>query len=212
MRQPRALAAVLQILWRQADRRHREDLRLVADLGPAVDDDRRADQAVACRCGHPGRSRRAARSSVPSPIVRGGMHVRRRIARTPRRARSPAAARLPPRSGRPRRPAPEPCARRDRARPSVDLETQAIAGNDLRRNLALLTPRSDTRAVERCLGAIEHEHCRDLRQRLDHEHGRHQRRAGEMSLEELFADGDVLHATSRLPGSCSVTASMRYDG
>ena len=44
--QPRALALVFQVLRRQADRRHREDVRLVADLGPAVDHDRRADAAA----------------------------------------------------------------------------------------------------------------------------------------------------------------------
>ena len=45
--QPGLLAAELQVLRNQADRRHREDLVGVADLGPAVDHRRRADPAVA---------------------------------------------------------------------------------------------------------------------------------------------------------------------
>ena len=44
--QPRLLAAELQVLRDQADRRERKDLGAVADLGPAVDDRRRADPAV----------------------------------------------------------------------------------------------------------------------------------------------------------------------
>src|SRR5439155_6956467 len=43
--QPRALTLVLEVLRRKTDRRHREDVRLVADIGPAVDDDRRVDAA-----------------------------------------------------------------------------------------------------------------------------------------------------------------------
>jgi hypothetical protein len=34
---------------------------------------------------------------------------------------------------------------------------------------------------------------RHLRHRLEHQHRRHQRRAGKMSLEEVFVDRDVLH-------------------
>src|SRR5438093_6427725 len=45
-RQPRLLAAELEVLWGLADRRDRIDLAVVADLGPALDDARRADAAV----------------------------------------------------------------------------------------------------------------------------------------------------------------------
>ena len=41
--QPRLLAPELQVLRHQPDRRERKDLGAVADLGPAVDDRRRAD-------------------------------------------------------------------------------------------------------------------------------------------------------------------------
>ena len=40
--------------------------------------------------------------------------------------------------------------------------------------------------------AVQQQDGRDLRQRLEHQHARHQRRAGKMPLEELFVDGDVL--------------------
>ena len=45
-REPRLLAAELQVLRHLPNRRERVDLRVVADLGPAVDDRRRADPAV----------------------------------------------------------------------------------------------------------------------------------------------------------------------
>ena len=49
--EPRLLAPELQVLRDEADRRERKDLGVVADLGPAVDDRRRADPAVRRRSG-----------------------------------------------------------------------------------------------------------------------------------------------------------------
>jgi hypothetical protein len=40
---------------------------------------------------------------------------------------------------------------------------------------------------------------RHLRHRLDHQHRRHQRRAGKVPLKKLFADGDVLHGHNPAP-------------
>ena len=44
--EPGLLALELEVLRDQADRGERKDLGAVADLGPAVDDRRRADPAV----------------------------------------------------------------------------------------------------------------------------------------------------------------------
>ena len=52
---------------------------LVADLGPALDDDRRPDAAVGADRGRPGRSRRCGPIDVPAPMRRRRMHVRRRV-------------------------------------------------------------------------------------------------------------------------------------
>ena len=58
------------------------------------------------------------------------------------------------------------------------------------RNLASLTPRSRTHAERR--PAHRAAERRRLRQRLDHQHRRHQRLVRKVALEELFVDGDVL--------------------
>ncbi|OFV90984.1 MAG: hypothetical protein A3H95_17135 [Acidobacteria bacterium RIFCSPLOWO2_02_FULL_64_15] len=39
---------------------------------------------------------------------------------------------------------------------------------------------------------VEQQHRRHLRQRLDHQHRRHQGHAGKMSLKEVLADREVL--------------------
>ena len=78
-RQPRRLALELQVLRDEADRGEREDLGFVADVGPPVDDRRRADRAVARRCA------RAAPIDRVRPDGRAlrrrarGMHDRRRV-------------------------------------------------------------------------------------------------------------------------------------
>ena len=81
-REPRPLALVLQVLRREPDRRHRKDLRLVADLGPPVDDDRRADAAALADADVGANDRcRPDRRSRADPggrmHVRGRIHVRR---------------------------------------------------------------------------------------------------------------------------------------
>jgi len=76
--------------------------------------------------------------------------------------------------------------------PECHLELQPIAGKHIATEFgAVDTAQRDTGGLRRA-GAIENQRRRELRQRLDHEHGRHQRRAGEMSLEIIFADRDVL--------------------
>ena len=78
------------------------------------------------------------------------------------------------------------------AAPSVTSSRSRSPGTTCRRNLARSTPRSATRARGGPVAALEQQQRRHLRQRLDHQHRRHQRRAREMALEELFVDGDVL--------------------
>ena len=189
-----ALALVLEVLRRQADRRHRKDLRVVADLGPAVDRRPTRRSGSARRCARPGRSRSAGRSIVPAPIAR------RRDARcavgstyaAPGSTASSSSASAttlvvdvaPP---------PAPCASRDRAAPSVTSSRSRSPGTTWRRNLALLTPRSDTRAVGGASGAIE-----DAAPPPPASAPRSSARAGisgepgKVALEELLVDGDVL--------------------
>jgi hypothetical protein len=48
------------------------------------------------------------------------------------------------------------------------------------------------------IGAVDEQQRRHLRERLDHQDARHQRRARKMSLEELLADADVLERDEAL--------------
>ena len=91
-------------------------------------------------------------------------------------------------------------------RPSATSRRTPIAGHDLAAELdavdaAQRRPRLGGLAV-----AIEQQDGRRLRQRLDHQHARHQRRAREVALEEVFADRDVLDRFERAP------ALVRDDG
>ena len=72
-------------------------------------------------------------------------------------------------------------------------QPEAIAGDDAATELGAVDAAERGSRRERCAGTIEDEHRRHLRQRLDHQHGGHQRRAGEMPLKELLTDGHVLH-------------------
>ena len=85
------------------------------------------------------------------------------------------------------RPWPTPCAN-ESAAPSVErhLEPQTVAGHDLLAELGVV------HAAQRRPAPPAIRKRRDLGQRLDHQHRRHQWRAGKVPLEELFVDGDVL--------------------
>ena len=72
------------------------------------------------------------------------------------------------------------------------LQRQPIAGHDGQAELGVVhaaQPRAGDRRRRR---RVHEQDGRHLRQRLDHEHAGHQRRAGKMPLEEIFVDGDVL--------------------
>ena len=77
--EPRRLAAVLQVLRRQADRRQRRDVGVIADL--ASSRRRRSTRRAGTRGRSPraGRPSRTARSTVPGPIFALGMDDRGRV-------------------------------------------------------------------------------------------------------------------------------------
>ena len=72
-----------------------------------------------------------------------------------------------------------------RRRSSRHLEAEPVAGHDLLSELGVL------HAAQRHAPAGKQQR-RHLSERLDHQHARHQRRAGKVPLKELFVDGDVL--------------------
>jgi hypothetical protein len=74
-------------------------------------------------------------------------------------------------------------------RPHRDLEPEPVAGNHRQPELGAVDP-AQIRAPGRA--RVRQQDRGDLRQRLDHQHARHQRRAGKMPLEEFLVDGDVL--------------------
>ncbi len=76
--------------------------------------------------------------------------------------------------------------------PECHLELQPIAGKHIATEFgAVDATQRDARGLRRA-ASVQNQRRRELRQRLDHEHGRHQWCAGEMSLEIIFADCDVL--------------------
>jgi hypothetical protein len=78
------------------------------------------------------------------------------------------------------------------------LELKTVTGDDLTAELGVLDA-AQPRVPFDILAAGQQQR-RHLGERLDHEHARHERRAGKMSLEELFVDGDVLHRDDAVAG------------
>ena len=78
------------------------------------------------------------------------------------------------------------------ARADRDLERQPVARHDLQPELGVVHAAQPGAPDRRAVGAVHQQDGRDLGQRLDHQDARHHRRAGEMPLEEVFVDGDVL--------------------
>ena len=77
--------------------------------------------------------------------------------------------------------------------PQHDLEPKAIARDHAAPELGAVDTAKGRTGRERRAGTIEDQHRSHLRERLDHQHGGHQRRAGEMPLKEILTDGHVLH-------------------
>ena len=79
------------------------------------------------------------------------------------------------------------------------LEAQPVARHDLAPELravhaAQIRPTGGAGALP-----LHEQERRHLRERLDHQDARHERRAGKMPLEELLVDGDVLHGHQPVP-------------
>ncbi len=77
--------------------------------------------------------------------------------------------------------------------PHHDLEPKAIARDHAAPELGAVDTAKGRARRGWHAGTIEDQHRRHLRQRLDHQHGGHQRRAGEMPLKEFLTDRHVLH-------------------
>ena len=76
--------------------------------------------------------------------------------------------------------------------PEPHVEPHAVARHDLVAELRVVDAAQPDARGGRRAGALEDQHGRHLRQRLDHQHTGHQRRAGKVALEELLVDRDVL--------------------
>ena len=77
--------------------------------------------------------------------------------------------------------------------PSVTSSAQPIPGHDLAAELGVVDAAQKRARVRRRLLPLEQQQRGHLGQRLHHQHAGHQGSAGEMALEELLADRDVLH-------------------
>jgi len=86
--------------------------------------------------------------------------------------------------------------------PERDLEPQLVAGKHLAAEFRVVDATQVDARVRRRLLAVQQQHRRHLRQRLEHHHARQHRRARKVSLEEFFVDGDVLDRNQ--PPSCVV--------
>jgi hypothetical protein len=67
-----------------------------------------------------------------------------------------------------------------------------IAGHDLAAELRIRHAPQRAPGQGRHVPALQQQHGRDLGQRLDHQHGRHERLTGKVPLEEILVDADVL--------------------
>jgi hypothetical protein len=201
---PRRLAAELQVLRHQADRGHREDFVVVADLGDAVDDARRADPAVTADADVLA-DRHVRPDDRARADLRAGMHDGRRmdlcellrvLLRDALDAHQQGGFRrdLPVQAGDGaklrERPAP---------RPRGHFQRQTVARDDAHAELRLVDAAQPGAAERRAVGRFHQQDRRHLRQRLDHEHAGHQRLARKMSLEDVFVDRDVLDGRQAPP-------------
>ena len=201
----RRLAAVLQVLRRQADRGEREDLGAVADRGVAVDHRRRADLAVRGRC------------TTCGPI--DGERRRRRCRRRPRASGATRAVRIDvARSASDRQHQlglghdlavdfgeAADASRAAARRAERDLEPQPIAGHDLLAELGAVDAAQlhDVRRGDAARAASSSSSVAACASASIIRTAGISGLPGKVSLEELFVDGDVLDRDEPLPGSCS---------
>ena len=176
------LALVFEVLRRQTNRRERIELGGVADERAAVDHRGRADAAILPEhdvgANDGMRPDDGARADARAWVdVRGRIDPRLVVHREHElRLRHELPSDLRGRAGA-----------HDRTAPPIErhLELEPIAGHDLPAEFRVVD------AAQRH-AARRQQQRRHLGERLDHQHRRHQRRAGKMPLEELFVDGDVL--------------------
>ena len=74
----------------------------------------------------------------------------------------------------------------------LDLESEPVARYHLPSEFRVVDAAEPHASARRCGSAIEQQHRRHLDEGLDHQHTGHQRSAREVTLEELFVDGDAL--------------------
>ena len=188
--QPGRLTLILEILRREADRSERVDLRVVADLRPAVHHRRRADAAAPANADVRTDARMRANRRAAADL-RARVNDRRRVdlglvrhqaeqqfgfgddlvADNRRRLRA-----------------------RQRGAPLAerDLQPQLIARKHLAPELGVVDAAQVDPRVGRRVLAVQQQHRRHLRERLEHHHARQHRSARKMPLEEFFVDRDVL--------------------
>jgi hypothetical protein len=75
--------------------------------------------------------------------------------------------------------------------PQLHFETQPVAGHHLPPEFRVVDAAQPDAGGGRRLDAVEQQHRSHLRERLDHQDARHQRRPRKMTLEEFFVDGNV---------------------
>ncbi len=73
-----------------------------------------------------------------------------------------------------------------------DLEPQPVAGEHLPPELRVVDAAQVGPGIGRRIVALQQENRRHLRERFQHQHAGHQRRARKVALEELLVDRDVL--------------------
>ena len=85
-------------------------------------------------------------------------------------------------------------------RPQRDLEPKPVARHDLPPKLGVVHAAQVDAGVGGRILALQQQNRRGLRQRFQHQHRRHQRRARKVALEELLVHRDVLHGDETLTG------------
>jgi hypothetical protein len=203
--QARGLATELQILWDEPDRRHREDLVLIADVGEPVDHRRGADAAVAAdrdvlsddgvRADAGAGTNAGARMHDCRGIHKrtfGGGAVASHQPHDEFRLGNEGVVDVGDAGG-----AHDPAA----ALTERDLEAQPVSGSHLPPEFGVIDAAKEDAVAVGSLGAVREQHGGDVCQRLDHEDAGHDWSAGEMPLEEVFVHRDVLdrhHAAAGL--------------
>ena len=212
-RQRRLFAAELQVLRNEPDRGKRKNLVAVANLGPAVDDAGGADAAVAADADVLADDGVRSDDGAGADLCAPWTIALESIVTPGHRRCIPRIALIDDAIGHERHHQlglgnNRFTDRGDRMRPRQfaaasaerHFEAQPVARHYLPPELRIVDATEVGMARRLAVRSLHQEQRRDLRQRLDHEHARHQRRAGKVSLEEIFVDGDVLDGDEPFAG------------